>query len=78
MTNVKVEAIAHADVKGKLQYYIKFTHQDGTAPVLINVGQKTYESVRELLERTEHQLLTKTQQEVSKDLKDQVDKQKIK
>lgn len=43
---MKVEAIQHADVKGKIQNYIKITKGDST--VLINVGQKTYQSVKDL------------------------------
>lgn len=39
-----VQAIQHADVKGKIQHYIKISN--GENNVLINVGQKTYDSVK--------------------------------
>lgn len=41
-----VEAIQHKDVKGKTLHYILIKNQDKS--VLINVGEKTYNSVKQL------------------------------
>ena len=46
MKETKVEAIKFKDVRGKEMLYIKITK--GEKEVIINVGQKTYDSVMEL------------------------------
>ncbi|UIB81448.1 hypothetical protein [Flyfo microvirus Tbat2_116] len=40
------KAVSHADVKGKIQQYIKITN--GVSAVFINVGKNTYDAVCEL------------------------------
>lgn len=43
MNLVVAEALAHKDVRGKEQFYIKFTN--GKSEYVINVGKKTFEEV---------------------------------
>lgn len=46
MTQVK--AIAHKDVRGKELFYLEIKNTNTGENVLINVGQKTYETVKKL------------------------------
>lgn len=43
---MKVQAIQHTDVRGKVQNYIKISN--GEHHVIINVGEKTYQAVKDL------------------------------
>lgn len=44
---MKVNVIKHKDVTGKEQLYLKIENENGQ--VLINIGQKTYDKVNELI-----------------------------
>lgn len=43
-----IEVLEHTDVRGKILQYLKLTNKKGS-DVLINVGAKTYNGVRELI-----------------------------
>lgn len=45
-TPTTIEALQHTDVRGKILKYIRL--KNGEHEVLINVGDKTYQSVKEL------------------------------
>lgn len=47
---VKATAKMHVDVRGKTQYYVLF--DNGKEQYLINVGEKTYNTVKELDNKT--------------------------
>lgn len=47
---MKVEVLKHTDVRGKELEYLKITNEKTGKNVLINVGKKTYDSVKELTE----------------------------
>lgn len=47
---MKVEPIKYTDVRGKELLYLKIEHNG--KEVVINVGQKTYDSVKELVAAT--------------------------
>lgn len=44
---MKVETIKHTDVRGKVLNYLKITN--GEKQVLINIGDKTFETVSEVI-----------------------------
>lgn len=45
-SNAQFEAIEHTDVRGNVLKYLKITV--GTKEVLINIGQKTFDSLKAL------------------------------
>lgn len=47
INNAVVTPLEWKDVRGKEQLYLKIEHNQNT--VLINIGRKTFDSVRELL-----------------------------
>lgn len=55
---MKVEALEHTDVRGHKLYYIKMTA--GKNEHLINIGEKTYNKVKELNEQEQKENETKT------------------
>lgn len=55
---MKVEAIAHVDVRGNTLKYVRLTSTDGQKTVLINVGEKTFTAVAELLTPTKTETKT--------------------
>lgn len=48
---MKVQALEHTDVRGKKLWYISI--ENGGEPLLINVGQKNYNRVKELTKQQE-------------------------
>lgn len=67
---MKVTAIKHTDVRGKELNYIKL--ENGSQTLLINVGEKTYNSVKTM---TEGAL---TEEEVKKDLEEMKQVEEVK
>lgn len=63
----QVNAIAHTDVRGKIQYYLKITK--GAHEVLINIGEKTYKNVQALDAVEELALQTETNENTTVDNK---------
>lgn len=51
----KVEAIKHQDVRGKEMLYLKIT-KDGLQPLVINIGNKTFEALQALEGTTQAKL----------------------
>lgn len=51
MKQVTTQAIEHIDVRGKKLYYLKLSN--GPAELLVNVGKKTYDSVKAMEKHTE-------------------------
>ena len=49
---MQLQVLEHKDVRGKILQYLKISNNKGN-DVLINVGEKTYKSVRELIEEEE-------------------------
>ena len=48
MTTLKVKAIKHLNVYEKEQFYLQFDTLDGDKRYTINVGQKTYEAIKDM------------------------------
>lgn len=48
---VTVTAIKHKDVRGKELNYLKLTN--GKIELLVNVGEKTYQGVKDMEDKTE-------------------------
>jgi predicted RNA-binding protein YlqC (UPF0109 family) len=63
---IKTEVIQHNDVRGNTQLYLKVSKGDKSH--LINVGEKTYNAVKQILENTETSELQK-QLDVQQELK---------
>lgn len=48
-------AIQHADVNGRILFYLKL-EKKGLEPVMVNIGEKTYNKVKALNETTQLEL----------------------
>lgn len=46
---MKVEPIKHKDVRGKELFYIKFSTEDGSVEMLMNVGEKSHNAVMAII-----------------------------
>lgn len=51
---MQVQAVAHKDVRGKEQLYLKIHHAGND--VIINIGKGTFDAVTKLAEATVHPL----------------------
>lgn len=60
---VNVEAKALADIRGKELLYVIIGEEN---KVIINVGQKTYDQVKELLEKTARPAAEQGQDQITK------------
>jgi hypothetical protein len=49
MQNITVKAVAHKDIKGKEMLYIIIEKEDNGEKVIINVGEKNFKAVENLL-----------------------------
>ena len=49
---MQLQVLEHRDVRGKILQYLKISNNRGN-DLLINVGEKTYKSVRELIAEEE-------------------------
>lgn len=57
-----IEVLEHTDVRGKILQYLKLTNKQGS-DVLINVGAKTFNGVRELMAEEDMSKENKTNNE---------------
>lgn len=45
---MKAEVLKHKDVRGNELLYLKLTHEKTNEEILINIGQKTFDSVKNM------------------------------
>lgn len=53
MKKLSVEALKHRDVRNNELLYLRLKNEEEEKEVLINIGKKTYDSVKQLTETNE-------------------------
>lgn len=48
MKKLNVTAVVHKDVRGKELYYLIIRQEEGNEELVVNVGEKTYETVSKM------------------------------